>query len=76
MKESFSGENIFTWPRPQAGPSHGIDVSACLRVCMFAYLSPFHIFYHDGCPTRPTYLGPPIFLQIPDPYKMTIRGAD
>ena len=55
---------FFNRPGPKAGSIHNIEVSVCLCACM---LVPPHIFFHDGCPTLPIYLGPPIFLQIPDP---------
>ena len=43
-------------------------VLQCLFACFFVcVVVPPHIFFHDGCPTLPIYLGPPIFLQIPDP---------
>ena len=36
-------------------------VLMCLSACLSV---PPHIFYYDGCPTRPIYFGPPIFLLL------------
>ena len=60
------GQSLFVLLEFSLGPvlrPVQVWVLMCLLACLFV---PPHIFYHDGCPTWPIYLEPPIFLQIPD----------